>query len=183
MLRLCPGDNLSQRFWAGSVLLHADRASDALSFAQIWLDPLATERGMIPPRGGTAFLPPSSEVMPDERYQQLQKWCKGCLAYTGALASFKLWGNCPLARQYLRIGVAINPFILTKILSRAEPPSMPGFSQLSALSPFLYLNSLRHPEQQRSLLDERRRRRRPGNSRRRTSHVTLRLIPIRTISG
>lgn len=132
---------MSQRTWAGSVLLHASRPSDALSFVQTWLDPRA-DRGSIPPRGGTAFEPPSPRPLSVERYEQLKDWCLGALPYTAALAAFKLWGNCALACQYLRIGAAVNPIILTKILGRSSKPSSSCPINFSFISYRLYLSRL-----------------------------------------
>lgn len=42
--------------------------------------------------------------------------------YCGALAAFKLWGDCELARQYLSIAVDRNPNVLIKILGRVKIP-------------------------------------------------------------
>ncbi|KAF9221491.1 hypothetical protein BS17DRAFT_796994 [Gyrodon lividus] len=119
MLRLCPGDNLRQRSWLGSVLLRAKRPSDALSFAQAWLDPNCPD---VIPRGGTNFGPPSSLCMPSSVEEKISKYTEGAIAYTAALAAFKVFGDCEIARQYLRISARINPIILTKILAKIEKP-------------------------------------------------------------
>ena len=122
MLRLCPGDNLGQRDWLGSVLLKAGRTSDALSFAQAWLDPQYS--GLWPPRGGCVFDPPSKTPLSDEFVEKTKRRGPGAICYTAALASFKLWGGCELASQYLRIAANVNPHVLVKILGRVDQPSM-----------------------------------------------------------
>lgn len=122
MLRLCPGDNLGQRTWLGSLLLRADRTSDALSFVQVWLSP-AAGRGEIIPHGGTDFGKPSSDHLSTSREEDLLDYAQGALVYTAAIASFKLFGDCPLSSQYLRIAAKLNPNILVKILGKKKPPS------------------------------------------------------------
>ncbi|KAG1743320.1 uncharacterized protein EDB91DRAFT_240724 [Suillus paluster] len=119
MLRLCPGDNTSQRTWLGSMLLCAGRTSDALSFVKQWL---AHNRRQTPPRGGTVFQTPSSDCLTSEHEQALLKRADGSMLHTAALACFRLWGDCPVARQYLRIAARANPIILTKILAKIEKP-------------------------------------------------------------
>lgn len=122
MLRLCPGDNMSQRSWLGSVLIRVGRHSDALFFSQIWLHPRTQEKGESPHRGGTAFEAPTKDVMPVVREKSLYKWGPGAQLYTAALASFRLFGDCPQSRQYLRIAAHVNPHVLIKILgSRTRP--------------------------------------------------------------
>lgn len=119
MLRLCPGDNTSQRTWLGSMLLCAGRTADALSFVKQWL---AHNRRQTPPRGGTIFQTPSSDCLSPEHEQALLKRGDGSMLHTAALACFRLWGDCPVARQYLRLAAHANPVILTKILARIDKP-------------------------------------------------------------
>jgi hypothetical protein len=102
MLRLCPGDNMAQRHWLGSVLNRIGRYSDALFFAQIWLHSFSHDKGGTPVRGGTVFKEPSRELMSAEREKNLSEYGDGAFLYTAALASFKLWGDCPQSRQYLK---------------------------------------------------------------------------------
>ena len=123
MLRLCPGDNLGQRSWLGSLLLRAGRVSDALSFVQTWMAP-AAYRGDVIRHGGTDFGKPSSEALPASREEKLSDYTEANLPYTAAIASFKLFGDCTAARQYLKIAAKLNPIILIKILARLKPPSM-----------------------------------------------------------
>ena len=121
MLRLRPGDNLGQRYWLGSVLLQANRTAEALSFAQDWLDP--QYRGSWPPRGGCAFHPPSQTPLSAELLEKVKKYGHTSIVYTAALASYKLWGDCEIARQYLRCAADVNPHVLLKILARVDQPS------------------------------------------------------------
>lgn len=123
MLRLCPGDNLGQSKWLGSILIRTGRVADTLSFAQEWLHPAKTDKDNIPIRGGTRFLPPSQEPLPDSTEQRLTEFCQDAIIYTAALSSFTLWGKCPLSNQYLRIAAKINPTILMRILGRVRQPS------------------------------------------------------------
>lgn len=96
MLRLCPGDNLDQRYWRGSVLLKAGRAA---FFAHVWLH--LPKHVDWPPRGGCAFEPPINAPLSSEFIESKKKWGDGSLLYTAALASYKSWGGCQVARQYL----------------------------------------------------------------------------------
>ena len=123
MLRLCPGDNLGQRDWLGSLLLRSGRVSDALWFVQAWMAP-AADRGDLIHHGGTDFGKPSSDPLPASREETLSRYTKANLVYTAAVASFKLFGDCTASRQYLRMAAKLNPIILVKILARLKPPSM-----------------------------------------------------------
>ncbi|OCH94252.1 hypothetical protein OBBRIDRAFT_810581 [Obba rivulosa] len=100
MLRLCPGDNLGQRDSLGTLILKANRPADALSFTM--------RTGLPPERGGCIFKAPSKTPLSAERAKQLSECCKADMAYTGALAAYRLWGDCELARQYLRIDNLTN---------------------------------------------------------------------------
>ncbi|KAJ6623261.1 hypothetical protein B0H10DRAFT_808582 [Mycena sp. CBHHK59/15] len=123
MLRLCPGDNMNQRSWLGSLLIRVGRYTDALFFAQVWIT--STEGGGAPPpRGGTAFQTPHRDLLSDAHEKSLSEpySAPGVLLHTAALASFKLWGSCPQAAQYLRVAAKANPHILTKILGRRSQP-------------------------------------------------------------
>ncbi|RDB23903.1 hypothetical protein Hypma_009261 [Hypsizygus marmoreus] len=121
MLRLCPGDNMGQRKWLGSVLIRIDRYADALYFAQMWL--MGTEKGDTPIRGGIAFSAPTKELLPLEREKLLSEWGEGSLLHTAALASFKLWGDCPQSRQYLKMAASAQPNILLKVLGLVSRPA------------------------------------------------------------
>ena len=78
--------------------------------------------GGFPLRGGTDFHSPVRDLVSPSREEQ-SKWACGALLYTAALASFKLWGNCALACQYLRMAVKANPYVLLRILGRVSRPS------------------------------------------------------------
>ena len=120
MLRLCPGDNLGQRDWLGSILVRLGRYADALSFAQIWL--AASEHGDTPPRGGTTFPPPSRGLLPKERAESLAQWGQGAILHTAAIASFKLFGDCPQSREFLAIAAKAQPNVLLKVLALVARP-------------------------------------------------------------
>ncbi|KAI0676908.1 hypothetical protein C8Q78DRAFT_1086899 [Trametes maxima] len=127
MLRLCPGDNMGQRDWLGSVLLQAGRVENALSFAQAWLDPKHSN-GSFPDRGGCAFGPPSKTPLSQDFVDREKKYGDGAILYTAALASFKLWGDCEIARQYLQISACLNPHVLLKVLGKVDRPKSLNFS-------------------------------------------------------
>jgi hypothetical protein len=124
MLRLCPGDNMAQRQVLGSNLLKAGRAADALSFARAWTS--YNERTVIfPPRGGCAFStsPPSSTPLTPAELTRLHKATPHAIVHTAALAAFKLFGDCELARQYLVRAAELNPHVMLKVLGRVDQPS------------------------------------------------------------
>jgi hypothetical protein len=123
MLRLCPGDNLGQRDWLGSLLLRSGRVSDALWFVQAWMSP-AADRGELIRHGGTDFGKPSSDPLISSREKTLSEFTNANLVYTAAIASFKLFGDSTASRQYLKTAANLNPIILVKILARIKPPSM-----------------------------------------------------------
>jgi len=126
MLRICPVDNLGQRDSLGTMLLKCNRPADALSFVQNWIAPEHLGSGVSPDRGGCVFKTPSKAPLSAVRVEALGKWCKADMAYTAALAAYKLWGDCELARQYLHIGAAKNPFVLIKILAKVDQPREPN---------------------------------------------------------
>ncbi|KAJ7153296.1 hypothetical protein C8R46DRAFT_473579 [Mycena filopes] len=134
MLRLCPGDNMGQRSWLGSFLLRVGRDADALFFAQVWLKSFQGH-GEPPLRGGTAFRPPRRGLLTDKDEKELSKSGPGELLHTAALASFRLWGNCPEAVQYLRIAARANPHVLVKILGRRSQPVAPKMNPRGRNSP------------------------------------------------
>lgn len=123
MLRLCPGDNAGQRTWLGSNLIRINRIADALFFAQIWTSPQASE-GTILPQGGTVFETPSKQLWSDDVEESLSKFGTTAILYTAALASFKLFGNCPQSCQYLRTAARANPHVLVKILGKKTRPGL-----------------------------------------------------------
>ncbi|KAJ7730155.1 hypothetical protein B0H16DRAFT_1775244 [Mycena metata] len=120
MLRLCPGDNLLQRWWLGPLLIRTGRPADALSFCQTWLQTFET--GRTPIRGGTLFPPPSKKLLDAETEDRFARYAPCNMVYTAALAAFKLWGLCAQSAQFLRIAARTNPAILAKIIARRAQP-------------------------------------------------------------
>lgn len=129
MLRLCPGDNLGQRYSLGSVLIHCGRYADALSFAQQWLDNEAGDGADSPPRGGTVFEAPRRDPGKPKDASEL-RWTSSQILYTAALAAFKLFGDCPISQSYLKMSAISNPHILLKILARVQKPGALGALEL-----------------------------------------------------
>ncbi|KAJ3510354.1 hypothetical protein NLJ89_g4723 [Agrocybe chaxingu] len=122
MLRLCPGDNLGQRFSLGSMLCQANRFSDALFFSQAWLTENTLQTGEPPKRGGTSFAPPSP-ALPRRIEENKLRWLSAAILYTAALASFKIYGDCEQAKRYLVLATKANPNILVKILAEVPRPA------------------------------------------------------------
>ncbi|KAF5326034.1 hypothetical protein D9611_000722 [Ephemerocybe angulata] len=124
MLRLCPGDNMGIRSKLGSALIRDGRYGDALSFAQAWSTKSTMDTGMPPKRGGTLFKKPTNKALSAAEEERLSdRWSSGELMHTAALASFKLFGDCELLRQYLRIASKVNPYILVRILGNIRRPN------------------------------------------------------------
>ncbi|KAF8963242.1 hypothetical protein BDZ97DRAFT_1821224 [Flammula alnicola] len=121
MLRLCPGDNMGQRSWLGSILCQDGRYADALHFSQEWLSDETCKIGTPPPRGGTAFKDPVRNFLKSKKEDL--KWADGATLYTAALASFKLFGDYEESREYLKVAAKTNPNVLLKILARVQRPS------------------------------------------------------------
>jgi len=121
MLRLCPGDNLGQRYSLGSVLIHCGRYADALSFAQQWLGNEAGDGHEFPARGGTVFKIPCHDPGKPKDANEL-RWTSSQVLYTAALAAFKLFGDCPTSQSYLKMSAISNPHILLKILAQVQKP-------------------------------------------------------------
>lgn len=135
MLRLCPSDNLGQRDWVGTLLLKVNRPADALSFIQQWLELEVCETGSPPLRGGCVFKTPSQEPMPRSTVKKLGKYTQSNLVYTAAVATFKSWGDCELARQYLVIASKLNSTILRGvILSKIDQPSKSSYFYITYLA-------------------------------------------------
>lgn len=122
MLRLCPGDNIGVRSLLGSVLCLAGRYADALFFVEQWLTPECMKTGAWPERGGTAFAPPTKGTHLITRDPNDKAWSWGPIPHSGALAAFKLWGDCPDSRAYLEFAVECTPHIFLKVLARVKKP-------------------------------------------------------------
>lgn len=118
MLRLGPGDHMSQRLWLGPLLTQCGRFSNALFFAQAWWT-----KGVFPIRGGTLYRdhdPSVPSPMTDDELKRTP--CN--ITYTAALASFKLYGDCEQSQTYLKMASTSNPGVLVKILTRRKRPGM-----------------------------------------------------------
>lgn len=122
MLRLCPTDNIGRRDWLGSLLLRTGRHADALYFSQVWLESSSGD-GSPPPLGGCDFKAPFSEPLSEDSISKLSRWPSDAMSYSAALSAFKLYGDCLLARQYLRIAAKSNKTILIRILAKIPQPS------------------------------------------------------------
>lgn len=117
MLRLSPGDNLGQRYWTGALLAIAGRYEQALSYSQEWIEESSAQ-----PDGKRV---PSNTPLTPQKVAKLCNFHKADILYSAALAAFRFWGDCELARQYLYIGARLNPQILLKILAKVDRPSAP----------------------------------------------------------
>ncbi|KAJ6454130.1 hypothetical protein C8R45DRAFT_944721 [Mycena sanguinolenta] len=107
------------------MLIRTRRFADALFFSQLQIqntdehgEPLVTL-----PRGGTIFKAPSDELLSPEIEEKYATTAPSTMAYTAALAAFKLWGRSPQTSQLLRIAVRTNPAILAKIIGRRTQPT------------------------------------------------------------
>lgn len=120
-LRLCPGDNLSQRTWLGSVLLRLGRNSDALYFSQFQIEQFFEYTPV--PYGGTLFDSPKRFLLTEEQEASLRRFGPGYILYNAALASFRIWGaEAPEPRQFLRLAAHANPQIMLKIIAKRTRP-------------------------------------------------------------
>ncbi|KAF9052450.1 hypothetical protein BDZ89DRAFT_428557 [Hymenopellis radicata] len=141
MLRLAPTDEMSQRFDLGSHLSRLRRYAEALAFVQAWMgqEMISKRCGIIPsrhtgappPQGGTLALRrknPKKEPFYTEDEEKDHEWGEAAFLYSAALASFKLWGNCPSAQQYLRLAVKVCPYIMVKILAKVPKPQTPSLA-------------------------------------------------------
>ena len=122
MLRLCPNDNMGQRYWLGSLLIRCGRHADALYFAQQWLGDEVRKSGKSLPLGGCNFSAPQKELPKSTLDETSLQWASGQILYTAALASFKLYGDIPISRTYLGMAATCNPHVLLKILALVKKP-------------------------------------------------------------
>ncbi|KDR77979.1 hypothetical protein GALMADRAFT_1295800 [Galerina marginata CBS 339.88] len=116
MLRLCPRDNTSQRAWLGSMLIRNGHYANALYFIQAWIEHES------PPGGGIAFKAPSRSLLSASQAREQSRFAIANMMHDAALASFRLFGDCPQSRQFLKIAAYVQPIIFTKILTRASRP-------------------------------------------------------------
>ncbi|KAL4065599.1 hypothetical protein V8B97DRAFT_1919737 [Scleroderma yunnanense] len=118
--RAIPTERLSLRCFAFVQATIWDSALGlGLYSSSVWLAP---DRPGVLPRGGATFGPPSSTCFDAKVEDQLSSHSNGAMAYNAAVAAFKLFGDCNLARQYLRIAAKVNPIILIKILAQMDKP-------------------------------------------------------------
>lgn len=109
------------RDWIPSLLLNASRPADALSFIQSWTTDAAM-KGEDLRQGGIEFTPPTQSRYPEAIAEKVADKADMHMLYAGALASFKLWGDCELANQFLGMAVKRNPWILIKIIDKVKQP-------------------------------------------------------------
>lgn len=115
----------------GSILLQAGRPKDALHFSQRWLEKKTRYDGTTPKKAGCDFeTKPSKAPLPQAEIDDMTQWTPACHVYTAALAAFRLWGDCELARQYYKLGVKLNPNVMIKVLAKVGPPSTQSLLQI-----------------------------------------------------
>lgn len=125
-LRACPEDAFGRHVPLSARLVRLERYSDALSLCQKWFDPREP-----PEFGGTAFDPPHRDMISSEEAEKmfarrkLDDGVQAAVLLNAAIATFRLWGDCPESHQYLELGTRINPLILFKVLGRIATPSAP----------------------------------------------------------
>ncbi|KAK1216291.1 hypothetical protein PQX77_021078 [Marasmius sp. AFHP31] len=124
MFRLNPNDPMRQHTWLGSLLCQVERYSDALYFAQFFMDVGVgrIDKDDLPAGGGTNCLPPRNDLYASEEQETLSEFFEATILYTAALASFKMWGDTEQARMYLRLAAGLNPKVLVKLLGRVRRP-------------------------------------------------------------
>ena len=145
MLRLCPNDNMGQRFWLGSLLIRCGRHADALYFAQRWLSDEVRKDGKTLPRGGCTFGAPQN-VFPESTSDEMSlRWASGQLLYTAALASFRVFGDIPISRTYLKMAVTCNPHVLLKILAQVKKPR--GCFPVVLIKALIFMGLISQPQQ------------------------------------
>jgi hypothetical protein len=149
MLRLCPNDNMGQRFWLGSLLIHCGRHADALYFAQQWLGDEVRKTGKTLTLGGCTFSAPQNELPESTLDETSFRWASGEILYTAALASFKLFGDIPISRTYLKLAATSNPHILLKILASVKKPR--AFSSILLIKVLIFTRLISEPQQRTSI--------------------------------
>ena len=145
MLRLCPNDNMGQRFWLGSLLIRCGRHADALYFAQQWLGDEVRKNGKALALGGCTFSAPQNELPDSPLDETSLRWASGQLLYTAALASFKLFGDIPISQTYLKMAVTCNPHVLLKVLAQVRKPR--GFFAVVLIKALIFTRLVSEPQQ------------------------------------
>lgn len=149
MLRLCPQDNMGQRFWLGSLLIRCGRIADALYFAQQWLGDEVRNTGKTLILGGCNFSAPQKDLPESTLDEDSFRWASGEILYTAALASFKLFGDNPTSRIYLKLAATSNPNILLKILAQVKKPR--AFSSIFLIKVLIFTRFISEPQQRTSI--------------------------------
>lgn len=145
MLRLCPNDNMGQRFWLGSILIRCGRHADALYFAQQWLSDEVRKNGETLNLGGCNFSAPQNDLPKSTSDESSLRWASGQLLYTAALASFKLFGDIPISRTYLKMAATCNPHVLLKILALVKKPR--AFFSILLIKVLIFTRHISEPQQ------------------------------------
>ncbi|TBU48452.1 hypothetical protein BD309DRAFT_997599 [Dichomitus squalens] len=125
ILRINPSDNMGMRYTFGSILLLSGRIEDALSFSLAWIN----AKNGTPLRGGCAFERPTGAPLSQDVLAFHRVKCPWVVAsehfLTAALAAFRLWGDCGLARQCLSMGAHTCPIVMRRILGGSAKPHGP----------------------------------------------------------
>lgn len=125
MFRLNPMDPMQQHKWLPTLLCRAKRYDDALYFCQVFIDIFVSRLSLsdLPPGGGTQFLPPRRDLYTENEQEKLDLH-ESTILYSAALATFRMSGDCPESRMYLRAAAKANPTVLMKILRKSKKPGM-----------------------------------------------------------
>ncbi|KAF8319698.1 hypothetical protein DL93DRAFT_2153207 [Clavulina sp. PMI_390] len=124
-LRLCPNDNLGVREYLPLYLIYQKRYLEALSFIMNWIDDEESpERGGIDFQGKSAsdYDPTLSGTSGARLRKNIEGGFDSFNIYNGARAAFELYGDCEMSRCFLRTAAKINPYILRRIVGRADIP-------------------------------------------------------------
>jgi hypothetical protein len=137
---------MGQRFWLGSLLIRCGRHADALYFAQQWLSDEVRKTGKTLTLGGCNFSAPQNELPESTSDDQ---WASGEILYTAALASFKLFGDIPISRTYLKMAATSNPHVLLKILAQVKKPC--AFTSILLIKILIFRMLISEPQQRTSI--------------------------------
>jgi hypothetical protein len=117
------------------LLLYCDRKLDALKFSINWLSSDTPHQGgcdfaLIKPGQIDPNCPEGSKVA-----KEIAKgYHDGAQLCDGALAAFLVFGDCPLARRFLKKSAAANRHILSRVLAKTKIPSAPYLNVSCSLS-------------------------------------------------
>jgi len=136
---------MGQRFWLGSLLIRCGRCADALYFAQQWLGDEVRKDGKTLALGGCTFKAPQKELPESAADDASLRWASGQILYTAALASFKLFGDIPMSRTYLKMAATCNPHVLLKILAQVKKPRQ--YFPVLVIEVLTFMRSISDPQQ------------------------------------